>query len=56
MDELAYIKKLAGVNEFKGYTEYQQMKIPILQRQELKRKKRNQGLNLMIQIGLNYGQ
>jgi len=22
MDELEYIKKLAGVNEFKGYTEY----------------------------------
>jgi hypothetical protein len=22
MDELDYIKKLAGVNEFKGYTEY----------------------------------
>ena len=23
MDELEHIKKLAGVNEFKGYTEYQ---------------------------------
>lgn len=22
MDELEYIKKLAGINEFKGYTEY----------------------------------
>ena len=22
MDDLEYIKKLAGVNEFKGYTEY----------------------------------
>ena len=34
MDELAYIKKLAGVNEFKGYTEYQidenpSMKAPV---------------------------
>jgi hypothetical protein len=24
MDELEYIKKLAGVNEFKGYTPYQE--------------------------------
>jgi hypothetical protein len=24
MDELEYIKKLAGINEFKGYTPYQE--------------------------------
>ena len=41
MDELAYIKKLAGVNEYKGYTEYQIDENPSITAAGIKRKKRN---------------
>lgn len=40
MDELEYIKKLAGVNEFKGYTPYEGSNISITgtEKREIERK------------------
>ena len=44
MDELAYIKKLAGVNEFKGYTEYQIDENPSITAAGIKKKEKKLGL------------
>jgi hypothetical protein len=44
MDELEYIKKLAGVNEFKGYTEYKIDENPSQTATALKQKERDMGL------------
>lgn len=43
MDELDYIKKLAGVNEFKGYQEYTVENISQTAT-EIKQKEREQGI------------
>ena len=43
MDELAYIKKLAGVNEYKGYTEYQIDENPSITAAGIKKKEKNLG-------------
>jgi hypothetical protein len=43
MDELEYIKKLAGVNEFKGYTAYEGSNISITG-MEKKRLEKEMGL------------
>jgi len=44
MDELEYIKKLAGVNEFKGYTAYQIDENPSETATALKQRERDLGL------------
>lgn len=44
MDELEYIKKLAGVNEFKGYTEYQIDENPSITASAIKQKERDMGI------------
>ena len=44
MDELEYIKKLAGVNEFKGYTEYQIDENPSITAAAIKQKERDMGV------------
>lgn len=44
MDELEYIKKLAGVNEFKGYSEYRVDENPSETATALKKKEREMGL------------
>ena len=44
MDELDYIKKLAGINEFKGYSEYQIDENPSETAAELKKKEKRLGL------------
>lgn len=44
MDELEYIKKLAGVNEFKGYTEYKVDENPSITATALKQKERDMGV------------
>jgi hypothetical protein len=44
MDELEYIKKLAGVNEFKGYTEYKIDENPSITATALKQKERDMGI------------
>ena len=44
MDELAYIKKLAGVNEYKGYTEYQIDENPSITAAGIKKKEKKLGL------------
>ena len=44
MEELAYIKKLAGVNEFKGYTEYQIDENPSITAAGIKKKEKKLGL------------
>ena len=44
MDELEYIKKLAGINEFKGFTEYQIDENPSETAAELKKKEREMGI------------
>ena len=44
MDELEYIKKLAGVNEFKGYTEYKIDENPSQTATALKQKERDMGI------------
>jgi len=40
VDELEYIKKLAGVNEFKGYTEYALDENPSETAAEIKKKEK----------------
>ena len=45
MDELEHIKKLAGVNEFKGYTEYQIDENPSITAAGIKKKEKKLGLN-----------
>ena len=44
MDELEYIKKLAGINEFKGYTEYRIDENPSETATALKKKEKELGL------------
>tara|TARA_X000000368_G_scaffold308098_1_gene246054 strand:+ start:1391 stop:1609 length:219 start_codon:yes stop_codon:yes gene_type:complete len=44
MDELEHIKKLAGVNEFKGYTEYQIDENPSITAAGIKKKEKKLGL------------
>ena len=44
MDEIEYIKKLAGVNEFKGYSEYKIDENPSETATALKQKERELGL------------
>lgn len=44
MDELEYIKKLAGVNEFKGYSEYKIDENPSETATALKKKERELGI------------
>jgi hypothetical protein len=44
MDELEYIKKLAGVNEFKGYTEYKIDENPSITAAAIKQKEREMGV------------
>jgi hypothetical protein len=44
MDELDYIKKLAGINEFKGYSEYQIDENPSETAAELKKKEKRLGI------------
>jgi len=44
MDELEYIKKLAGVNEFKGYTEYKIDENPSITATAIKQKERDMGV------------
>lgn len=44
MDELDYIKKLAGVNEFKGFSEYKIDENPSETAAELKKKEKEMGL------------
>lgn len=44
MDELEYIKKLAGVNEFKGYTEYKIDENPSITAAAIKQKERDMGV------------
>jgi hypothetical protein len=44
MDELEYIKKLAGINEFKGFTEYQLDENPSETAAALKKKEQEMGL------------
>ena len=44
MDELERIKQLAGVNEFKGYTEYKVDENPSITATALKKKERKLGL------------
>ena len=44
MDELEYIKKLAGVNEFKGYTEYKIDENPSITAAAIKHKERDMGV------------
>jgi len=44
MDELDYIKKLAGVNEFKGYSEYKIDENPSETATALKQKERELGI------------
>lgn len=40
MDELEYLKKLAGINEFKGYTPYEGSNISVtgMEKKELEKK------------------
>ena len=44
MDELDYIKKLAGINEFKGFSEYKIDETPSETAAELKKKEKEMGL------------
>lgn len=44
MDELDYIKKLAGINEFKGFSEYKIDENPSETAAELKKKEKEMGL------------
>jgi hypothetical protein len=44
MDELEYIKKLAGINEFKGFTEYQIDENPSETAAALKKKEKEMGI------------
>ena len=44
MDELEYIKKLAGITEFKGYSEYQVNENPSETATELKKKEKDLGI------------
>jgi hypothetical protein len=44
MDELEYIKKLAGINEFTGYSEYQVNENPSETATELKKKEKDLGI------------
>ena len=44
MDELEYIKKLAGVNEFKGYSEYKIDENPSQTATAIKQKEREMGI------------
>lgn len=44
MDDLEYIKKLAGINEFKGYTEYKIDENPSRTATAIKQKEREMGL------------
>jgi hypothetical protein len=44
VDELDYIKKLAGINEFKGYQEYKIDENPSITAAELKKKEKKLGL------------
>jgi hypothetical protein len=44
VDELEYIKKLAGVNEFKGYSEYQIDENPSETAAALKKKEKEMGV------------
>jgi len=44
MDELERIKQLAGVNEFKGYTEYKIDENPSLTASALRKKERDLGI------------
>lgn len=42
--DIATLKKLAGINEFKGYSEYQLEENPSLTAAELKKKEKKLGL------------
>lgn len=44
MDELDYIKKLAGINEYKGYAEYKIDENPSETAAALKKKEKEMGL------------
>jgi hypothetical protein len=44
VDELDYIKKLAGINEFKGFSEYKIDENPSETAAELKKKEKEMGL------------
>lgn len=44
MDELDYIKKLAGINEFKGFSEYKIDENPSETAAALKKKEKEMGL------------
>lgn len=44
MDELDYIKKLAGINEFQGFSEYKIDENPSETAAELKKKEKEMGL------------
>lgn len=44
MDELDYLKKLAGINEFKGFSEYKIDENPSETAAELKKKEKDLGL------------
>lgn len=44
MDELDYIKKLAGVNEFKGYSEYKIDENPSITATALKKREKELGV------------
>ena len=44
MDELAYIKKLAGVNEFKGYSEYKIDENPSITASALRKKEKEMNI------------
>ena len=44
MDELDYIKKLAGINEFKGFSEYKIHENPSETAAALKKKEKEMGL------------
>ena len=44
MDELEYIKKLAGINEFRGYSEYKIDENPSKTAEKLKKKEKSLGL------------
>lgn len=44
MDELEYIKKLAGVNEFKGYSEYKVDENPSITASKLRQKEKEMNI------------
>ena len=44
MDEIEYLKKLAGINEFKGYTEYRVDENPSETATAIKQKEKEMGV------------